>query len=224
MAIADDFSVAGNGDIRHVSGSTNYTVIQLHRWLGDLMDDAQASGNDLLDITDATASERATDNLITLKAPYNIDDTAAQFLYDGSIVQKNGDEIYDGLVVIAASGMYLQVIQDGALVSPNFWTNGYNADAVNGISHRFMLKVRTAGADIDGRRLIGTTREWNKTYSEFKINGTSRGNNVMALGYADDLNNATDESTVSGWTDITNTTEGYKTMDVDQNTVNEAYY
>src|SRR5512134_1775766 len=128
MAIQDDFEVQADGDIRHVSGSTNYTVIQLHRWLGDLMDDAQASGNDLLDITDATASERATDNLITLKAPYNVDDDAIQYLYDGSIVQKNGDEIYDGIVVIAAQGTYLQIIQNGALIAPNYWTTAWNED------------------------------------------------------------------------------------------------
>ena len=224
MAIQDDFEVQVDGDIRHIGANTaHYTVIELHRWLGNLMDDAQASGDDFLDITDATASERATDNLITLKAPFNIDDTTAQYFYDGSIVQTNGDVIYDGIVVIAAAGMYLQVIQNGALAT-NFWTTAWNADATNGISHRFMLKVRTAGADIDGRRLVGTTREWGKTYSEFKINGTSRGNNVMALGYADDLNNTTLVGTVAGWTGITNTTEGYKTLDVDQDTVNEAYY
>ena len=82
MPIAADFTVAANGDIRHSANSNHYTVIELHRWLGDLMDDAAASGNDILDITDATASERSTDNIITLKAPYNIDDTAAQYFYD----------------------------------------------------------------------------------------------------------------------------------------------
>lgn len=223
MPIGSDFSVAANGDIRHTSGSTNYTVIAFHRWLGDLMDDAAASGDDILDITDATASERSTDNIITLKPPYNIDDTTAQYLFDGSIVQKGGDEIYDGLVVIAAAGMYLEILQNGALVSPNFWTTGYNADAANGISHRFMLKVRTAGADIDGRRLIGLTREFGYTYSEFKVNGTSRGNNVLALSYATDLNNQTAEGTVSGWTEITNT-EGYRSIDVDGNATPEHYF
>src|SRR3990172_816631 len=210
MAIQDDFQVYANGNIRHVSGSTNYTVIALHRWLGDLMDDAQASGNDILDITDSTASERATDNLITLKSPYNVDDDAIKYFYDGSIVQDNGDTIYDGLVVIAAQGMYLEIIQNNNLITPNYWTTGYNADATNGISHRFMVKVRTAGADIDGRKLIGTTREFGFTYSEFKINGTSRGNNVMALNYAVDLNNQTAVGTVATWTGVTNATEGYK--------------
>ena len=225
MAIADDFSVAANGDIRYTGSATNYTVIELHRWLGDLMDDAQASGNDLLDITDATASQRATDNLITLNAPFNIDDTAAQHLYDGSIVQDNGDTIYDGLVIIAAQGMYLDIIQDGAVLTPNFWTTGYNADATAGYSHRFMVKVRTGGADIDGRRLLGITREFGFTYSEFPIAaGTSRGNNVMALTYATDLNNQTDSGTVSGYSTITNSTDGYVLLDVDGNLTPEAYY
>lgn len=223
MAIQDDFSVAANGDIRYTGSGTNYTVIALHRWLGDLMDDAAAAGDDVLDITDATASERSTDNIITLKSPYNIDDTAAQHLYDGSIIQANGDTIYDGILVFAAAGAYLSIIQNGALVSPNFWTTGLNADAANGISHRFMVKVRSAAADIDGRRLIGQTREFGFTYSEFKINGTTRGNNVMALTYATDLNNQTAAATVSGWTSITNT-EGYRSLDVDNNGTPENYY
>jgi hypothetical protein len=229
MAIADDFSVAANGDIRYTGSGTNYTVIALHRWLGDLMDDAAASGNDILDITDATASERSTDNIITLKYPYNIDWVAAQHLYDGSIKQSRtssnlGEDRWDGVLVFANAGMYLNIIQNGNVVSPNFWTTGLNADATNGISHRFMLKVRDNGTDIDGRKLIGQTREFGYTYSEFKINGTSPGNNVMALTYASDLNNATGASTIKGYTTITNTTEGYNGIDVDNNSTDEYYY
>jgi hypothetical protein len=223
MAISDDFSVAANGDIRYVGTGATYTVIAFHRWLGDLMDDAQAAGNDLLDITDATASERATDNLITLNSPYNIDDYAARFLYDGSIVQSGGNTIYDGIVCFAPANTYLQVIQNGGILSPNFWTTSYNADSVQGISHRFMVKVRSGGVDIDGRRLVGQTREIGKTFSEFRINGTSRGNNVFALQFSSDLNNTTIESTTKGWTTISNI-EGYRLLDVDNNTVNEAYY
>lgn len=223
MAIRDDFSVSSDGSIRYVGVGENYTVIQLHRWLGDLMDDAQAAGNDILDITDATASERSTDNIVTLKTPYNIDDEASKHLYDGSVIQDNGNTIYDGILVFANVGAYLYVFQNGSVLSPNFWTIGLNADATNGISHRFMIKVRSGGTDIDGRRLIGITREFGSTYSEFKINGTSRGNNVMALTYATDLNNQTAEATVNGYITITNT-EGYRGLDVDNNTVNEYYY
>lgn len=223
MAISDDFRVDATGAIRYVGSGATYTVIAFHRWLGDLMDDAQAAGNDILDITDVDASQRATDNLVTLVNGYNIDDYTARFLYDGSIVQSNGDVIYDGIVCFAPASTYLQVIQNGVAVSPNFWTTGYNADATQGISHRFMIKVRTGGADIDGRRIIGQTREIGKTFSEFKINGTSRGNNVFALQFSDDLNNATSAATIKTWTTISNT-EGYRSLDVDNNTVVERYY
>lgn len=223
MAIQDDFSVAANGNIRYVGSGATYTVIAFHRWLGDLMDDAQAAGNDILDITDATASERATDNLITLNTPYNIDDYAARFLYDGSIIQDGGNTIYDGIVCFAPANTYLQIIQNGQILSPNFWTTGYNADTAQGISHRFMVKVRTGAADIDGRRIIGQTRELGKTFSEFKINGTSRGNNVLALQFSDDLNNATVEATIKGWTTISNT-EGYRLIDINNDTTTEPYY
>lgn len=224
MAIGTDFSIDRvTGNIRHVAGSTNYTVIELHRWLQDVADDASYAGNDELDITDPTPSERSTDNIITLINGYNIDDTAAQYLYDGSIIQAGGDTIYDGILVFANTGMRLEIIQNGALAT-NFWTTGINADASNGISHRFLLKVRTGAADIDGRRLIGITREFGYTYSEFKINGTARGNNVMALTYATDLNNQTASGTVATWTEITNLTAGRNGMDINDDTVLEYFY
>jgi len=231
MAIEDDFLVQANGDIRHTGSNTDtYTVIQFHRWLGDLMDDAQASGDDFLDITDATASERATDNYITLNSPYNVDDATAQYLYDGSIVQDDGDTIYDGLVVLGGENMPLHIIQNGTLVTDNFWDDGtplgpnLNAVVADGITHKFMLKVRTGAADIDGRRIIGLTREFGKTYSEFKINGTARGNNVLALTYADDLNNETANATAATWSTIDNTTQGYAGIDVQGPSVTTYYY
>jgi hypothetical protein len=223
MAIADDISVAVNGDIRYTGTTANYTVIELHRFLQDLADDAVGSGDDLLDITSDTPSDRSTDNIITLNSPYNIDDTLAQHIYDGSIIQDDGDTIYDGIVVFAPQGTAMDIIQNGAVLS-NFWTTGLNADAGQGISHRFMVKVRNSGSDIDGRRLLGQTRVFGFTYSEFPVNGTSRGNNVIALVSATDLNNQTAEGTVSGWTGITLTTEGYVGLDLDGNAVNEFYY
>jgi hypothetical protein len=125
----------------------------------------------------------------------------------------------------------MEIIQNGSVVANDFWntipfgssSKGLNADASNGISHRFLLKIRTADADIDGRRIICQTREWGKTYSEFKINGTSRGQNVAALTYSDDLNNTTLEATVSGYTTIANT-EGYRLIDVNNDTTTEPYY
>jgi len=237
MTINTDFEIQSDKDIRYVgaahgaSGAGYYTVIEFHRWLQDLADDASAVGDDYMDITKETPSDRSTDNIITLLGTYNLDDMAAEHLYDGSVIQSTGSAIYDGLRIIAAEGMDLQIVQNGAVVVNDFWntvpygqgTKGLNRDVPNGLSHRFMLKVRTAGADIDGRRLICQTREWGKTFSEFKINGTARGNNVAALTYADDLNNTTGVGTVAGWTTITNT-EGYRGIDVNNDTTPEYYY
>ena len=231
--VASDWTVAANGNIRytgddHSGGAPSYaTVIEFHRWLQGLADDAVASGDDLVDITDLTPSERSTDNIVTLNTPYNIDDNAAEHIYDGSIIQAGGDTIYDGIVNFGNAAVQIQVIQNGAVLADDWWNYagaGLNASAVAGISHRFMLKTRTGGADIDGRRLIGTARRFGFTYREFSINGTARGNNVFALSDAADLNNQTVVGTVAGWTTITNATEGFVELDVNNDGAVEPYY
>jgi len=223
-----------SGNVRYIGddhggGSPTYaTVIEFHRWLQDLADNATSSGDDELDITDELPSSRSTDNIIRLLGTYNIDDASSEHLYDGTVIQGTGgsEVIYDGIVNFGNADVQIQIHQDGAVLSDDWWNYGgagLNADAANGISHRFMIKVRDAGADIDGRRLIGTCRRFEYTYSEFGINGTSRGNNVLALSDADDLNNNTVEGTVSGWTSIDNT-EGYRAIDVNNDTTDEYYY
>lgn len=216
----------------HGGASPSYaTVIEFHRALQDFADDAVSSNDDELAIYDSTPSDRSTDNIITLLNGYNIDDTASEHLYDGSIIQLGGDEIYDGLVVIGNSAN-VQIIQNGAVVTDDWWNNdpasagfGLNSDANAGISHRFMIKVRTAGADIDGRRLVGILRNFGFTYTEFPINtGTSRGNNVLALSQSTDLNNQTVVGTVATWTDIVNDTQGYNGIDASGDGTNEFYY
>jgi len=238
MAIKDDVSVAANGDIRYegaaheAAGAGYYTVIELHRFLQDLADDASSSGDDLLDITDDTPSDRSTDNIIQIIPPYNIDQDLSEHLYDGSIIQANGDDIWDGIVNFGTEGIHINIVQDGALLTNDFWNSipngetlkGLNRDNNAGITARFLVKTRTSGADIDGRRLLGMAREFGYDYSEFPINGTSRGNNVLALKHAGDLNNQTPEGTVSGWTGISNLEEGYAAIDVDNNGTPEHYY
>jgi len=98
-----------------------------------------------------------------------------------------------------------------------------NADATQGISHRFMIKTRDLGVDIDRRRLIGTTRRYGNSYKEFKINGTSQGNNVLALEDTTDLNNSTAWATINALADISNT-EGLRLIDISGDGVNEEYY
>jgi hypothetical protein len=232
--VASDWTIdRTTGDIRYIGddhdgASPSYaTVIEFHRWLQSLADDAVASGDDELDITNPDPSRRSTDNIITLINNYNITDVEAEHLYDGSIIYSGGNEIYDGIVNFGNSDVQIQIIQSGQVLADDWWNYnnaGLNADANAGISHRFMIKTRTNGQDIDGRKVIGTCRRFGYTYSEFTINSTARGNNVLALSDAVDLNNQTSETTVSGWLGITNLSEGYTTIDVDNDGSSEPYY
>jgi hypothetical protein len=237
MAIGGDFSIDSSKNIRYegaahgVAGAGYYTVLEFHRWLQDLADDASSTGDDLLDITKPPPSDKQYDTIITLTNSYNIDQEASEHLYGGSIIQNDGDDIWDGVANYGTEGIHIEIMQNGALVANDFWnsipdgesTKGLNRDIASGISHQFMLQVRSSGSDIDGRRLIGMNREFNYTYDEFKINGTSRGVNVLALTHTTDLNNQTAAGTVSGWTNITNT-EGYRAIDVNGDSTDEYYY
>jgi hypothetical protein len=231
--VSADWSIGGTGDIRYIGdahggASPSYaTVIELHRALQDFADDAAASGDDLLDITDSTPSERSTDNIITLINSFNINDETAEHLYDGSVIQAGGDVIYDGIVNFG-NATFISIVQNGAIIANDFWNSftpsGFNANVSAGISHRFLVKVRSGGADIDGRRLLGLQRELGKGYAEFPINGSSRGNNVLALSESTDLNNQTAAGTIATWTDIVNNNEGYTLLDVTGDSVTEPYY
>ncbi len=225
-------------DIRYIgpshgqNGANYVTVLELHRWLQDLADDASAIGDDYMDITRDTPSDKAFETIINLINGYNIDDTTAEYIYGGSIIQDDGDVIYDGIQIVANPGCHVAVVQNGVIIANDFWNStphgssykGINPDHGNGISSRFMIKVRSEGNDIDGRRLIFQTREWGKTYSEFKVNGTGRGVNVVPLTFADDLNNTTAVGTVAGWTAITNENQGYIGIDVNNDGSPEYYY
>lgn len=302
--VAADWSIdRQTKDIRyigndHTGAAPSYaTVIEFHRALQDFADDAGYTGNDELDITDPTPSERSTDNIVTLINSWNIDDTAAEHIYDGSIIQSSGAVIYDGIKILAPIGTGVQFIQAGAVLADDWWNyseggthtgsanaavltdstktwttnewigyriknttdgsfaiitantattitgvleggtdndwdasdayvivDGLNSDSANGISHNFMIKVRTGGSDTDGRRLIAITREWGKTYLEFKVNGTTRGINVVALAAASDLNNTTSATTIATYSSISNTTSGYNGIDVNNDATDEYYY
>lgn len=288
--------IAYIGDDHNGASPSYATVIEFHRWVQSLADDAVASGDDELDITDTNPSTRSTDNIITLINGYTIGDTEAEHLYDGSIIQSDGDTIYDGVVNFGDPNVQIQLIQDGAVLSDDWWNKGaggahdgagdasvltdsgeswttnewigysiynttdvsqgiitantgttitatleggtdndwdvsdayligspLNSDSAAGISHRFMIKTRDDGVDIDGRRIIGISRRYLNTYSEFKINGTARGNNVLALSDTDDLNNTTAAGTTATWTTVTNT-EGLRLIDVDNDGSDEEYY
>jgi len=232
MAInAAHVSVAANGDIRWTGAAETYTVLELHRFLQDLADQQQASGDDLVDITSSTPSERSTDNIVTLLGTYNIDATMAQHLYDGSITQGAGDEVYSGLVVVGSVNLAttLMIIQDDALYDDGvhtpatpFWGTGLNADAANNVLMRCMVLTRTLGADVDAKRIRVQAREYFDSYAEFSVT-MGLGNATAAIFTVDDLNNATAAATVATWTTITNV-EGYQLIDLNNGNGPEPYY
>lgn len=236
MAIGDDFSVDANGNIRHVSGTSTYAVLEMHRWLGDLADDAEASGNDIVDISRATPSDRSTDQIIQLLGNYNIDDDAAEYLYGGSIKQGTGDTetIYAGLKVLGAvnnPNTLLQVIQDHGYyntVTP-YWPDqsggGLNGNATEGILMRILVKCRVNGCDIDGKRIRVQSRKWGDSYDFFNVT-LGEGEAVAAIGTTPDAQNDTAIATVQAWSggDIPTNTEGYQQIDLNNGNGNKPYY
>lgn len=243
MAWVDDFSVATNGDIRHVSGTTNYTVLEMHRALQDLADDASASGDDLVDITSDTPSERSTDTIITLLGSYNIDDDAAEYLYGGSVTQAGGATVYSGLQVLGAvnnANTQLMVIQDNGLYqftttpSAPFWgdqsSGGYNGNAAAGILMRCLIKSRVNGADINGKRVRVQARHWGDTYDFFNVTlGLSE--SVAAIGTTPDAQNDTAQGTVTTYTHVANSggtandpIGGFQTIDLNNGNGAQEYY
>jgi len=217
------------GDAHAGTAPTYATGIELHRALQDFADD-QADGTEEISIVDQVPSQRGgVDTNITLINGYHITPTAAEHLYDTSISQThpvNGVQIYDGIQVFGNSTS-IQVIQDGARLTNDFWNQtkmiAAVSDATSNTSHRFMVLVRDGGVDIDGRRLIGTQREYGTVYTEFAIGGgTNRGNNVLALTANSNLNNATAQGTIAGLTFVI--AEGYVPIDGDGNGTPENYY
>jgi len=234
---ATDWTITrADGNIRYIGDAhdgtapTYVTGIEFHRALMDFADEStDTSTDDQLAIIDNVPSQRGgVDTNITLLNGFNIDKTASEHLYDTSITQDGGDTIYDGIQVFGNSTS-IQVIQDGALLTPAFWNEPKMITAVedtaSSTTHRFLIEVRTGGADIDARRLLGTQRVYGTVYTEFYIGGgTNRCNNVLALTANNDLNNAKSAGTISGYTDIVNDVEGYTPIDANNDTTDEYYY
>lgn len=204
---ANPFEIDYVGDAHAGTAPTYATGIELHRALQDFADD-QSDGTEEISIVDSTPSSRGgVDTNISLVNSYHITPTAAEHLYDTSITQThpvNGAQIYDGIQVFGNSTS-IQVIQDGARLTNDFWNEAKMIaaveDATSATSHRFMVLVHDSGADIDGRRLIGTQRVYGTTYTEFSIGGgTNRGNNVLALTANSNLNNQTAQATIDALT------------------------
>lgn len=241
---ASKWEVRSNKKLRYIGGAhgtagANYvTVLEAYRFLQDRADDGTMSGDDFMDVTVVNPADKKFDTIIQFLNGFELDDAyatpASEFLYGGSIIQGSGgtEVIYDGINIVANRGVVVNIIQNNVVIANDFWNNtpdgesfnGINPDEANGYAMRFMVKVKDAGAYIDNACLIATTREWGKTFSEFRKPATGRGTNDIPLTYADDLNNVTSIGTIAALADVTNVTAGYNAIDVNNDTTNEFYY
>lgn len=86
------------GDIRYIGNGKCYPLIDLHRHLFELAEDADIP----------YPSDRNTDRDIHLKLPFNVDAEAAKHLLSGKLTQRNGAEIFsDGVVIPNDRPLYL---------------------------------------------------------------------------------------------------------------------
>jgi hypothetical protein len=216
MAIQDDFSISATGDIRHTSGTTIYSVLDLHAWLQDLADDASSSGNDLLDILapnpsrldgprDAAVASRL--NLLTSgSVVFNIDDSASQYINFGSIKQDGGNVQYSGLKtiggIVAESPIY--VVQNGNKLT-KFWSDGHI---------QILVKVRTSGSFIDSGDVTAFSRKWGQTYSHFDTNLAAGGESAAALSTSVDASIVLSEENAALLSSKVTITFGDTTQDI----------
>jgi hypothetical protein len=184
MPIASDFTISSGGNIRHVSGTTVYSVLDLHQWLQDLADDGSISvAGDDVSILSANPSKldgprsAIKPMLLNLLSGYNIDDDAAKYINFGSIQQDGTNVLYTGLKsigspLVAGSPMY--VVQNAAKLT-SYWPNGHI---------QIMVKCKTGGALIDNGDVRVYSRKYGQTYGDFAANLVAGGEQPAAISTA----------------------------------------
>ena len=226
MAWLDDYSFdLTTGNIRHVSGTTRYPVIDMHRGLQTLAYQATKSGDDDLDITDLfVPSKRNSDTDIELLGNVNVDATAVEFMYGGSITYGTGAERYSGLAIAGSfNADALPQVWANNVKLTSYWGFSFSPDAGLGYAVRILVKSRTGGADIDGGRVRAQSRGY---LYQFRFGRTVLGRNesVAAVGsIALDSFNILAEATAATYTDIVNT-EGYQSIDYNNGNGAQPFY
>ena len=211
-------SNSADGALNGVVNDRCYTPLHLHRLLSDLNDDTNPRGDDVWSRVDERPSEKATPEIVDLLSTVVINDTIAQHMYGGSVSQTSGDDLYGGLDIQVTSPtastrpvlvQYDPATGTDALVT-DYWNNAFMPDSIAG-QVRIMRKIRSDGADIDGKRIRGALLEFGDSYF---FGGTTLGTatTALALFASTDGNNQTAVGTVATWSSYTEA-EGYQTID-----------
>lgn len=186
---ATDFSIALNGDLRSIAGSTVYSVLDLHQWLQDLADNSGPSSDDNVSILGSNPSELAGKRnalrpaALTLLNGVNIDDATSQRYSFGSIEQSSGATLYTGINTIGSglTGRSHYVVQNGAK-----YNSGTKWWAVGPI--RALFKVKASSTLIDSGLVTIMSREWGYSFSHFDVDCSAGSEQVAALSVAADGN------------------------------------
>ena len=230
-AFLAQFTLSANGDIRWSTGTDTFHVKWLHVAMQKKVWDFTTSGDDALNLAKPNPStSEALGTIITLNdhttnysVRYNIDDTAAQYLFGGSVEQYNASaqiERYSGLKVLGSTNLgttELQILQNGGLLTSH-WSTGKNQTDSSTLL-RILVKTYTAGAEIDNSVVLVKASEWFDTYAIWETT-LGLGESVAAINTASDPQNTTASATVGAYTGLTTaiaTLEGVQAIDVDGN-------
>jgi hypothetical protein len=184
MAFLDDFAVPSNGNIRHVSGSTIYTLEDFHNGVQEAAAELTGSGDDTISITtdfDPSTQENSK-TIIILNDIFNVDQTATEFLKGGSISQSNTDDIWGGLKVIGgvATATDLKIAQDGSYLT-QFWPQSSGTGDILEI----LVQFKSGGSLIDNGDIQVVADKPENTLATFDVTLGS-GEAPAAIATSDD--------------------------------------
>lgn len=163
--------------IKHNTGTARVTVNALYSALMDLADDAGFMDSDV-PMSAQTPTEYSLINGWTFAA-----DSDVGYLTGGAVKVVATDDTWAGYYNLGTikAGTILYIGQNGALVaSPPGYTDG---------ALDVLVKVRSAGADIDSRNVTLFARNLGDTYDAFTIQAPATGGfNPVPIGTATDIN------------------------------------
>lgn len=230
-ALLAQFSISASGDIRFVSGTNTFHVKWLDVALQNKVWEFTTSGDDLVNMAKPNPSTSAAlgtiitllDHTTNYSVRYNIDETAAQYFFGGSIEQQNASaqlERYSGLIVLGSvnnTATTLQVLQNNGIVT-EYWgdvANGWNqTDGATLL--RILVKTYAAGVEIDNSIVNVKAAHWGDTNAIWTTT-LGLGEKVAAINTTGDSQNDTAEATVNTWGSIATGLEGIDNIDVDGN-------
>jgi hypothetical protein len=214
------FKVASTGAITYVSGTDTFHVKWINRALQKIAWDFIISGDDEVNLSFPNPSkEEALGKIITLNdwttdysVNYTVTDTVMQYHFGGSVSQNGGADEYYGLQVLGQTStpLPLKIIQNEVELTSH-WGNGKNQTDSNTLL-RVMVKGRSAGSDIDGRRVVVKASTWFETYALWETT-LALGESVASITTGADPQNDTALVTVQAY-GITKS-EGYNLLDLD---------